>query len=317
LNFKDYYKSLGVSKTASQDEIKKAYRKLARQYHPDVNPNDKAAEEKFKEISEAYEVLSNPENRKKYDQLGADWKKYEQAGAQGGFDWGKYAQGNAGGGGQYQYTNADFGDMFGGEGGGGFSDFFENLFGGGFGRQQQGRGRRTGNFSMKGQDLQGEMEITLVEAYEGTSRVINVNNQQLRIKVKPGVTDGQKLRLPGKGGPGANGAENGDLYITVRVLPDPHYTRKGDDLYRDQQVDMFTALLGGEVQMHILGGDIKLKIPAESQNGTTLRIKGKGFPKYGQTDVHGDLYIKLQVMLPKHLSDQEKQLARQWAELRK
>jgi curved DNA-binding protein len=317
LEFKDYYKILGVSKSASEDEIKKAYRKLARKYHPDVNPNDKSAEEKFKEVSEANEVLSDPEKRKKYDTLGADWKRYEQAGAGGGgggFDWSKYANANAGGG--YQQYQGDFGDMFGG-GGGGFSDFFENLFGGGggFGRQSRTSGGR--QYGFKGRDLEAEMEITFDEAFNGTSRIINVGNQQLRIKIKPGVTDGQVLRLSGKGGAGANGGQPGDLFITVRIQSHPEYVRKGDDLYKDQSVDLYSALLGGSENIKTPTGEIKLKIPAETQNGTVLRVKGKGFPKYGQTDAHGDLYLKILVQLPKSLSAKEKELFSELAALRK
>jgi curved DNA-binding protein len=313
LNFKDYYKTLNVSRTASQDEIKKSYRKLARQYHPDVNPGNKEAEEKFKEISEAYEVLSHPENRKKYDQLGADWKKYEQAGQQGGFDWSKYA-GQQRQGGQQQYAGGDYEDMF--SGGGGFSDFFENIFGGGFGgaRTQQGRQRQ---YSFKGQDYRAEMEMSLEEAYLGTSRILNVNGQQLRIKVKPGIADGQTLRLSGKGAPGSNGGENGDLYIKVHIAEDKRFRRSGDDIYKDQPVDLYTAVLGGEVQVSTLDGDLKFKIPAETQNGATLRLKGKGFPKYNQTDSHGDLYLKIEVELPKKLSEEEKTLFRRLAEIRK
>jgi curved DNA-binding protein len=311
VNFKDYYKSLGVEKTASTDEIKKAYRKLARKYHPDVNPNNKEAEEKFKEISEANEVLSDPEKRKKYDTLGADWKRYEQTGGQGGFDWGKYSQGQPGGGG-YQYQ----GD-FEGFGGGGFSDFFESIFGGGFGRQQQRAGGRTrGGFAYKGQDYQAEMEISFDEAFHGTERILNVINQKLRIKTKPGVSDGQVLRLKGKGGPGPNGGEAGDLFITVRVAPHPEYKRKGDDLYKDVSVDLYTAILGGEIHVPTISGNIKVKIPAEAQNGMTLRVKGKGFPKYGHESEHGDLYLKLKIQIPKNLSQKEKDLFKELAEIR-
>jgi len=316
LNFKDYYKSLEVSKTATTDEIKKSYRKLARKYHPDVNPGNKAAEEKFKEISEAYEVLSHAENRKKYDELGADFKKYEQAGhaGGGGFDWSKYAQQQQGGGGQqYQYQGGE--DAF---GGGGFSDFFESIFGGSFGGGfggSSGSNRQRSQVS-KGQDYSSEMEISLPEAYSGTSRIINVNGQQLRIKVKPGIVDGQVLKLAGKGGPGARGA-NGDLYITIRIAPDATYKRKGNDLHKDEHIDLFTALLGGEMHIHTLDGDIKMNIPAETQNGTVLRVKNKGFPIYDQPETFGNLYLKIKIDLPKNLSDKEKELVKELKELRK
>jgi curved DNA-binding protein len=319
LNYKDYYKSLEVSKTATADEIKKSYRKLARKYHPDVNPGNKASEEKFKEISEAYEVLSNAENRKKYDQLGADFKKYEQGGNQGGggggFDWGKYAQNQQGGRTQYQYTNEED------EMGGGFSDFFESIFGGSFGGgkrpQPGGGGARQRQQTFKGQDYTSEMEISLPEAFDGSSRIINVNNQQLRMKVKPGVAEGQVLKLAGKGAPGANGGHNGDLYITVKIAPDPVYKRKGNDLYKDHHIDLFTALLGDEVHVNTLNGDIKMKIQAGTQSATTLRAKYKGFPFYGEEGKFGDLYLKIKVDIPKQLSDKEKELVLQWRDIRK
>ena len=306
MNFKDYYKSLEVSKTATADEIKKSYRKLARKYHPDVNPGNKEAEEKFKEISEAYEVLSHPENRKKYDELGADFKKYEQAGhaGGGGFDWSKYAQQGQRPGGQYRGAEED---MF----GGGFSDFFESIFGGSFG----GGGSRQRQAPSKGQDYSAEMELSLPEAYAGSTRIINVNNQQLRIKVKPGVAEGQVLKLAGKGGPGARGV-NGDLYITVKIAPDATYKRKGNDLHKDEHINLFTALLGGEALVHTLDGDIKMNIPAGTQSGTVLRIKNKGFPIYDKPDTFGNLYLKIKIDIPKQLSDKEKELVKQWKEMR-
>jgi len=310
LNFKDYYKSLEVSKNATADEIKKSYRKLARKYHPDVNPGNKQAEEKFKEISEAYEVLSNAENRKKYDQLGADFKKYEQTGhaGGGGFDWSKYAQQQQGGR-QYQYQSSE--DAF---GGGGFSDFFESIFGGSFGGGfSSGVGTRQRSQVSKGQDYSSEMEISLPEAYSGSSRLINVNGQQLRIKIKPGVAEGQVLKLAGKGGPGAKGA-NGDLYITIKIAPDPLYKRKGNDLYKDEHIDLFIALLGGEKVIHTLDGDIKMHIPAETQNGTVLRVKNKGFPLYDKPETFGNLYLKIKVDLPKGLTEKEKELVKQLRE---
>ena len=301
MDFKDYYKSLGVSKSATADEIKKAYRKLARQYHPDVNPGNKEAEDKFKEISEAYEVLSDPEKRKKYDQLGADWRHYEQAGAGGGFDWSKYTGARPG------YTEAEGfeGDFFGGSG---FSDFFESIFGSGFRRQKGPR-----HYPVKGQDYRAEMEIGLSEAYHGTTRIINLNGQQFRIKVKAGVRDEQVLRLKGKGSPGANGGVPGDLYLTIKVLSDPTYKRVNDDLYKDQPVDLYTMLLGGEIQVHTLNGAIKFKVHPETQNGATLRLKGKGFPMYENPEKHGDLYLKLIVELPKNLSSHQKELLKEMA----
>ena len=311
MEFKDYYKSLGVSKTATADEIRKAFRKLAKQYHPDANPNNKAAEDKFKEVSEANEVLSDPEKRKQYDTLGSDWQRYEQGGAQqdGGFDWGKYQQNQ--GRGRQSYSEED---MF---GGGGFSDFFENIFGGsaagGNGRR---RGSSGGRFASKGQDYRAEMEISLQEAYSGAERILNVNGQQLRIKTKPGIEDGHAIRLKGKGGPGANGGENGNVDITIRITPDEEYTREGNDLIKDVTVPLYTAVLGGEMHIQTLSGEIKLKIKPETQNGSTLRVKGKGFPHYGKENIHGDLYLKLEVEIPKNLTEEEKELFRQLSKLR-
>ncbi|MGZ5244001.1 MAG: DnaJ C-terminal domain-containing protein [Bacteroidia bacterium] len=304
MNFKDYYKSLGVDKNATTDVIKKAYRKLAREYHPDVNPNNKAAEEKFKEISEAYEVLSDPEKRKKYDELGSDWKRYEQSGhpGGGGFDWGRYQQQGGRRSQSQEFEGADF------------SDFFESIFGGGgFGQQTRSRGSR----AFKGQNYETEVDLSLQEAYTGTSRMLRSSNgEQLKINIKPGVADGQTLRLAGKGGEGINGGPNGDILIRVKILPDPNFRRQGDDLYKDQPVELYTALLGGEITVNTLGSPIKMKIPAETQNGANLRLRGKGFPKYGKTDEYGDLYLKIQVQLPKSLTDKEKELLQQLAEMR-
>ena len=313
LDFKDYYKVLGVEKSATAEDIKKAYRKLARKYHPDVNPNNKDAEQKFKEINEANEVLSDPEKRKKYDSLGADWKNYEQHGSSGGFDWGKYSQGN-GGGARYQYSE-DLGDVF---GNGGFSDFFENIFGGAGpsagGRKQQGRQQR---YAAKGQDFETEMDISLYEAYHGTERILTLNGQKLRIKVKPGIADGQNLRLAGKGGEGTNTGPNGDLFIHLHVAPDGEYKRQGNDLYKDIHIPVYKAALGGESQVAIYAGDIKLKIPAGAQNGTTLRVKSKGFPVYGKPELFGDLYLKIIVDIPKHLTEKEKELFKELEEISK
>ncbi len=294
--YKDYYKILGVSKNATQDEIKKAYRKLAAKYHPDANQGDKAAEEKFKEINEAYQVLSDEEKRKLYDNLGADWEKYQKAGV----SWEDFVRQRAGGGGTY----ANYEDIFGG-GGGDFYDIFELLFGSGFG----GRGgRRRANIPRKGNDLKAKITITLEEAYHGTSRLIDVNGKKLRIALKPGVKNGQKLRIKGKGAPGINGGPNGDLYLIVQVLDDPRFKRKGDDLYMEITVDLYTAVLGGKVKVSTLKGDLNVNIPAGTQPGKKLRLKGFGMPKYNQPGRFGDLYITVNVEIPTNLSEEEKQL---------
>ncbi|TPE45954.1 DnaJ C-terminal domain-containing protein [Pontibacter mangrovi] len=310
MEYKDYYNILGVDKKATQAEIKKAYRSLAKKYHPDKNKGNKEAEEKFKDISEAYEVLGDEEKRKQYDQLGANWRQFQQQGAGGQY----YGQPGGGFRGSYQ---GDFSDIFGagGGGGGGFSDFFEQFFGGG-GAAGFG-GQRAGGRAPKGQDYQAEMEISLQEAYTGTSRLLNVNEQQLRITTKPGVADGQVLRIKGKGAPAPAGGQPGDLYINVRVMPDARFERAGDDLTTTLPVDMYTAILGGEVQAPTMSGQVKLKIPGGTQSGKILRLRGKGMPKYGQPDQHGDLYVKLEVNLPTSLSAEERELLERLRDLRK
>jgi curved DNA-binding protein len=315
VDYKDYYKILGVEKTASKDDIKKQYRKLARKYHPDVNPNNKEAEEKFKDISEAYDVLSDDEKRKKYDAFGADWNRYQQAGGgQGGFDWSKYAQ--QGGGGGYTRYEGNMDDFFGG--GGDFSDFFSTLFGGaaGPGAGHQRTRSRAGGMGFKGQDYNAELYLTLQEAFEGTKKTVGIDGKNLRITIQPGVEDGQTIRLKGSGAPGMQGGENGDLYITLRIHPDPAYTRKGNDLFVDAPVSLYKAILGGEEIINTLSGQLKIKIKPETKNGTTLRLKGKGFPAYRQEGVSGDLYIKINLQVPENLSDKEKELFRQLASLR-
>jgi len=296
MDYKDYYKILGVAKTASQAEIKKAYRALAKKYHPDKNKGDKTAEEKFKDVSEAYEVLGDEEKRKQYDQLGSNWRQYQNAG--GGFGGRQQQYGGQGGFGGFDS------DMF----GGGFSDFFQQFFGGGGGGSFGQQGGRRGHGPSKGQDYEAEMEITLQEAYQGTSRLINLHNQQLRITTKPGVADGQVLRIKGKGAPAAAGGTPGDLYIKVFVKPDPNFERQGSDIYTSLPLDMYTAILGGDAHVRTLSGQLKLKIPAGTQNGKTLRLRGKGMPVYGKPDQHGDLYVKINVELPTHLSDEERDL---------
>ncbi|RSK43718.1 DnaJ C-terminal domain-containing protein [Hymenobacter rigui] len=307
MDYKDYYKTLGVEKTASKDQIKKAYRKLARQYHPDVNPNDAEAERKFKEINEANEVLSDDEKRQKYDQLGADWQRYQQAGggrggqqAGGGFDWSQYAQGGGFGGG----TDDPFG-------GADFSDFFSSMFGG------MGGGGGGGSRPRAGQDYQAELELTLEDAYHGGPRTLTVNGKNLRITIQPGVEDGQVIRLRDQGGPGRNGGPSGSLYITLRIRPDARFSRTGNDLTMDVPVNLYTALLGGEQTVETLSGPVKINIKPETQNGTRLRLRGKGFPVYRQAGQFGDLYLRLSLTLPTGLTEQEKTLFRQLADLRK
>lgn len=317
MEYKDYYKVLGVDKSASQEEIKKAYRKLAVKYHPDKNKGDKAAEEKFKEISEANNVLGDPVKRKQYDQLGANWNQYRQAGGDpGGFDWGQYSR-QYGGAGQTGYGfEGDFGDFFGSTGGpgagGGFSDFFQNIFGGGF--AGGARGARTGGF--KGQDLQASLEISLEEAYSGTTRAFSLNGQQLRIKLKPGIEHGQTLKLKGKGSPAPQGGQPGDLFLTIQVADHPQFKREGKDIRTEVAVDIYSAVLGGKVTVPTLSGPVKLSLPPRTPNEKVLRLKGKGMPVYGKQGQFGDLYVKVKAELPQELTAEEEALFRQLQNLK-
>jgi curved DNA-binding protein len=299
MEYKDYYKTLGIDKKASQDEVKKAYRKLAVKYHPDKNQGDKTAEAKFKEVAEAYEVLSDQEKRKKYDELGSNWKQYQDSGF-GGFS------GQRPGGGQHSYRTygGDGEDYFSGSG---FSDFFESFFSG-RGRGQGGRTRAGGfEHDMPPGDLTGEVPITLYEAYHGTERVIDIGGEKIKVKIKPGAYDELQLRVKGKGQKGSGG-KSGDLYLTVRVEPDRVYERRGDDLYTEAQVDLFTALLGGKLEIKTLSGKINITIKEGTQNGKVVRLKGKGMPVYGKSVEFGDLYVKLTVTLPEHLTVEQKEL---------
>lgn len=295
MEYKDYYKVLGVDRSAKQDEIKKAYRKLAVKYHPDKNPGDKAAEEKFKEISEAYQVLGNEDSRKKYDELGANWKQYENMGYGGdGFQGFEGFQGFGGSG------FSDFFDMFFGGQGSGFD--FSNI--GGFG------GSRSRTRAMKGKDLSASIDMTLREAYFGSQRVFKVGGDTIKISIKPGVKDGQTLRVKGKGNPGVNGGENGDLLLKINVLQDPVYQRDGDDLIRNVNIDVYTAILGGKIEIDTMKGNVSVPIKPQTQNNSMLRLKGLGMPHYGK-EGSGALLLKVQIMLPNHFSDKELELIKQ------
>ncbi len=322
MDYKDYYKILGVSKSATQDEIKKAFRKLAVKYHPDKNSGDKEAEAKFKEINEANEVLSDSTKRKRYDELGSNWNNYQQSPgqSQGGFDWGKYQQQYGGGSQQSgQSYTTDFGDFsssFGGGGSGGFSDFFEAFFGGaGFsGGKQKSSGRRQ---ALKGQDMQAELQVSLDDSYNGAEKVFEISGQTIKLKLKKGVSDGQVLKLAGKGYPGNNNGPNGDLLLTIKVSKHPLYNRIDDDLYMGLPLDIFTAVLGGKLDVVTLKGKIKITIPPETSNGKTLRLAGLGMPKYGKDSQHGDMFVKIELETPKNLTSEEKKLFEELAGLRK
>lgn len=312
MEYKDYYKILGVKKGASDKEIKSAFRKLARKYHPDVNKGDKRAEERFKEINEAYEVLSDPEKRKKYEQFGSDWQRWQQrGGSPGDFDWSQWATGGGGrpGGGVHYGTVEDLGDLFGGSSA--FSDFFNSLFGGGGGR---GRTGRRGGYQMRpqrGQDHRQEVEISLEEAYLGTTRILEKDGRRLEIKIPAGAKTGTKVRLAGEGMPGGMGGAPGDLYLIVKVRPDPRFRREGDDLHLTFTVDLYTALLGGKVNIPTPSGSVVLTIKPETQNGRTMRLRGKGMPKLKKQGVYGDLYAKVNVQLPTLLTEEQRDLLKE------
>lgn len=285
--FKDYYEILGVDRNASEAEIKKAYRKLARQYHPDINPGNASAEARFKEINEAYEVLSDSEKRAKYDRFGRDWQRYQQAPDGGGF---------------------------GGFGTGDFSDLFETLFGGG---RSGGGVRPNVSYRANGQDVEQAVDITLEEAFSGTQRTLQFHNpngqpRSITVKIPPGVDTGSRVRVAGEGAPGIGGGQRGDLYLLINVAPHAHFERRGDDLYIRAPVDLYTMLLGGDVKVPAMGGKtVTLKVPAGTQNGKVLRISGQGMPQLRVAQSRGDMYVTLEVSLPTRLSSRERELVEQ------
>ncbi|GAB3891702.1 DnaJ C-terminal domain-containing protein [Spirosoma agri] len=301
MDFIDYYSVLGIPKTASDEDIKKAYRKLARKHHPDLNPNDEDANKKFQQINEANEVLSDPEKRKKYDQYGKDWQHAEQ------FEQQRQQQRSRPQREQGDTGDYDFSSGFGGED---FSDFLSSLFG-----QEGGprSGQRQANF--RGQDYQAELNLSLVDAYTTHKQTLTVNGKNIRITVPAGIENGQKIKLAGYGAPGVNGGPNGDLFITFVIADDSRYKRKGNDLYINEEIDLYTALLGGEKIIETLSGKVKLTVPPETQNDAKVRLKGKGFPVYKQDGSFGDLYVQWQVKLPTNLTDAQKDLVRQLASL--
>jgi len=309
MTYKDYYKVLGVSKTATQDEIKKAYRSLALKYHPDKSKGDRGAEDKFKDINEANEVLSDPEKRKKYDRFGQDWRHYQETGGQpGGFDWSKYTSGQQAGRAR-QMSSEEFESMF---GDGGVGDIFELLFG-----QKGGARRGRHSSAIPGEDFSAETTISLEEAYRGATRLITLDGQTIKVTLKPGIADGQDLRIPGKGAPGSNGGPHGDLYLTVRVSPHTEFERRGNDLHADLHVDLYTAVLGGKAQVKTFSGAVKVTIPKGTQSGTELRLKGLGMPVYGKKDEFGNLIVKVVVQIPQNLSDAETELFKKLASQRR
>lgn len=289
----DYYKILGVDKNATEEEIKKAYRKLARKYHPDVNPNDPQAEIRFKEINEANEVLGNPENRKKYDQYGKDWKHAEE------FEKARQQQGHyqSGSGGYNDFSESDY------------SDFFESMFGG----RRSGTG---GNVRFRGQDYNAELHLDIKDVYKTHKRTLTVNGKNIRLTIPAGVKDGQTIKINGQGGPGMNGGPGGDLYIRFTIQNTTIFKRDNDNLYLTVDLDLYTAILGGEIMVDTFNGKAKLQIKPETQNGAKVKLKGKGFPIYKNEGMFGDLYITFQLKTPTHLTEKEKELFTELSKLR-
>ena len=303
MDYKDYYKILGVDRNASEEEIRKAYRKLALQYHPDRNPDDKQAEERFKEINEAYQVLSDSEKRSVYDRLGSDYSNWQRRGAPGDFNWDQYGGGFPGG---VRVEYGDIDDLFGGAGG--FSDFFRTIFG----REAQGAGTgtRTRTRQQQPQGYQQELEITLEEAYQGTTRVLQADGKQKQVRIPAGVRTGSKVRVAGAG---PNGL---DLYLIVDVKEDPRFERRGNDLHTTATANVFTAILGGEADVETLSGKVKLTIPAGTQPEQVFRLAGRGMPSVKNKDEKGDLYVRLKVQIPKYLSAKQRELLEEASRLK-
>ncbi|MFP9099297.1 DnaJ C-terminal domain-containing protein [Flavobacterium sp. RHBU_24] len=300
--FTDYYKVMGLDKTAAPEDIKKAYKKLARKLHPDLNPDDKEANQKFQQLNEANAVLSDPEKRAKYDRYGKDWERGEE--------YEKYQQQQnqqraySGGSGGFEGFGNDFS-------GGDFSDFFGSMFGG----RQGGNSRSRAGY--KGQDYNAEVNLTLDEAYTTHKQTFTVNGKSLRITVPAGIGDGQTIKLGGQGAPGTNGGPDGDLYITFNVANTAGFKRTGDDLYTTKELDLYTAILGGEIFVDTMAGKIKLNVAPGTQNGTKVRLKGKGFPIYKKEGEFGNLYVTYQVLIPEKLTDKEKELFTELAAIAK
>lgn len=295
MEFIDYYKILGLSKKATKNEIKAAYRKLARKYHPDLNPNNKEAEKKFKAINEANEVLSDPEKRKKYDEFGKDWKHADEF---------KKAQQQ-----QQQQTHFNRGTQSDFSGfSGDFSDFFESMFGGG--------GRRTGQTKFRGQDLKAELQLNLTDVYKSQKQTLTINGKNIRLTIPAGIENGQTIKINGYGSTGANGGPNGDLYITFSIKNNTQFKREGSNLYTTAELDLYTALLGGEALIDTFDGKVKLKVAPGTQSGKKIKLKGKGFPVYKRENEFGDLFVTYQVKLPTNLSTKEKELLKELKEVR-
>jgi len=297
--FQDYYKVLGITKTSSQEEVKKAYRKLARKHHPDLNPNDQEAKRKFQEINEANEVLSDPEKRKKYDQYGENWEHSEE------YEKARSAQNSSRP--NYSYSQGEEPGFDPNE----FSSFFESMFGGGSGFQGRSQSRK-----LSGEDFTGQLSLSFEEAYTTHSRMLQIGEQKIRIQIPAGVENGQTIRLKGYGGKGQNGGPNGDLLVSFSVEESKEFTRKGSDLYKVLEIDLYTAVLGGEELVKTMDGKVKIKISPGTQNGALIRLKGKGFPVYKKEGQFGDLYLTYSVKIPTQLNPEQIALFEKLASLK-
>jgi len=307
MDFIDYYKLLEIDKSASQADIKKAYRKLARKYHPDLNPNNKEAQLRFQQINEANEVLSDPEKRKKYDQYGKDWqhadayeeaKKQQQASGDRAYSGGGFGNGQ----GSYSYSGNFDDDTF--------SDFFEEMFGSGARAHGSGRGRH-----FKGQDFNAELQLKLSDVYTSHKQTLTVNGKNIRLTIPAGVENGQTIKIRGHGGPGVQGGPKGDLYITFNIVNNTKFKREKENLFSNVNLDLYTALLGGEITVDTFSGKVKLKVKPETQTGTKVKLKGKGFPKYKKENQFGDLIITYDVKMPTNLNAREKELFKELQKL--
>lgn len=309
MEYKDYYKILGVDRSANENEIRRAYRKLALKYHPDRNPNDSSAEEKFKEINEANQVLSDPQKRTRYDQLGESYTQWQARGAPtGGFNWEDWANVRTGGG-----TRVDMGDledMFGGQ----FSEFFRNIFGGMYNTGPRTQNQRTRSSQARKPEYQQKVTISLTEAFQGATRRLEIQDRKLEVKIPPGAHTGTKVRVPGA--IASPTGERDDLYLVLEVADDPRFERKGDHLHTTAALDLYTAILGGEIAITTLSGKIMLTIPPGTQPDQVFRVSGRGMPHMKEPQTHGDLFVKVKIQIPQHLTQQQKQLFEQLARMR-
>jgi curved DNA-binding protein len=318
MEYKDYYKVLGVERNATEDEIKRSYRKLALEYHPDRKPGDNAAEEKFKGINEAYQVLSDPEKRNRYDQLGESYNSWQQrGGTPGGFNWDEWFVQNPRGG-NVRVDVSDFGDLFENSGIGDFSDFFRSIFGGrsNMGSAQRHPGAASVRTAPQPQAFQQDVTISFLESFQGTTRRIEIDGRRKEVIIPPGARTGTKVRVSEAISTAPNKPKS-DLFLVIQVADDPHYQRKKNNLYTDIEVDLYTAVLGGEIKVPTLSGNVVLDIPAGTQPGQTFRLSGRGMPHLKNPNTSGDLYVKTKILIPRNLTSKEKGLFSDLSQLKK